>query len=241
VKIRALRVLVGLALAVAGMYVLYERIEAPQTQVLGPTLVHGRGHVVALTFDDGPNPFVTPGVLDTLERERIRATFFVVGRAARAHPALLVRMAADGDEIENHTDDHAHLNALLSQAAIDREIDDAAAAIVAATGKSPRFLRPPFGARDRAAIDAARARGYTVVTWSAMLGDAPSGETDAAATVAGLLPEIHDGAIIVLHDGDQGRDTRGGRTYEAQAAVTLIHALKTRGYRFLTIAELART
>jgi peptidoglycan/xylan/chitin deacetylase (PgdA/CDA1 family) len=238
---RALRVVAALVLAAAGLYVLYERVEAPQTQIFGPTLVSGRGHVVALTFDDGPNPFVTPGVLDALEREHVAATFFVVGRAARAHPALLGRMATDGDEIENHSDDHAHLNVLFTDAAIGREIEGASSAIVAATGKTPRFLRPPFGARSRAAIDAARTRGYTIVMWSAMLGDEPSTQTSAATTVAQLLPDIHDGAIIVLHDGDQGRDTHAGRTYEAQATSALIHALKARGYRFLTVAELART
>jgi peptidoglycan/xylan/chitin deacetylase (PgdA/CDA1 family) len=238
---RALRVVIALVFAAAGLFALYEIVEQPWAQAVGPTLARGHGHAVALTFDDGPNPFVTPGVLDTLERAHVHATFFVVGRAARAHPELLKRMVADGDEIENHTDGHAHLNALFSRAAIDREINGASAAIVAATGKQPQFLRPPFGARNRAAIDAANAGGYTVVTWTAMLGDEPSNDTAPDVIVKKLLPDIGDGAIIVLHDGDQGRDTHAGRTYEAQATALLVRTLKAQGYRFLTVAEMAQT
>jgi peptidoglycan/xylan/chitin deacetylase (PgdA/CDA1 family) len=238
---RALRVVAAFVFAAAGLFALYEVVEQPGAQAVGPTFARGHGHVVALTFDDGPNPFVTPGVLDTLERAHVHATFFVVGRAARAHPELLKRMVADGDEIENHTDDHAHLNAFFSRAAIDREIDGASTAIVAATGTQPRFLRPPFGARNRAAIDAANARGYTVVTWTAMLGDEPSNDIAPEVIVKKLWPAIGDGAIIVLHDGDQGRDTHGGRTYEAQATAQLIALLQAQGYRFLTVAEIAQT
>ncbi|MFN2460739.1 MAG: polysaccharide deacetylase family protein [Candidatus Velthaea sp.] len=238
--VRAARTAIALAVCAGGLFGLYEVVERPQSQALGPTLVRGHAHVVALTFDDGPNPYVTPGVLDLLERQRVRGTFFVVGRAARAHPDLLRRMAADGDEIGNHTDTHAHLNALLTRRAIDAELDGARAAIVSATGREPRYLRPPFGARNGPAIAEARRRGYTVVMWTAMLEDEPS-SLPPPALAQRLLAKVRDGAIIVLHDGDRGRDTRGGRTYEARALAPVIAALKARGYRFVTISELARS
>lgn len=215
-----------------GLFGLYELVERPQTQVFGPTLTHGRGHVVALTFDDGPDPAVTPQLLDLLERERVRATFFVVGRAVRAHPELVRRMLAGGNEVGNHTDTHAHLNALFTRGRIDREIDDAEAAIVNAGGVRPRYLRPPFGARDFSAVDVARKRGYTVVMWSDML------DTRSADGAQRLLARIRDGDIVVLHDGDQGRDGSGGRTYEAGYARLLIGSLRARGYRFVTISQL---
>ncbi|GAC1402404.1 MAG: hypothetical protein NVSMB64_02190 [Candidatus Velthaea sp.] len=226
------RSLLAALLLTVGLFNLYELIERPQTQVFGPTLTHGRGHVVALTFDDGPDPAVTPRLLDLLEREGVHATFFVVGRAVRAHPDLVRRMLADGNEIGNHTETHAHLNALFAQAGLDREIGQAEAAIVEATGMHPHYLRPPFGARNFSAIDAARKRGYTVVMWSDMLDDRTS---DGAQR---LLARIHDGDIVVLHDGDQGRDGTGGRTYEAGYTGELIAALRARGYRFVTISEL---
>ena len=170
---RALRLMAALLVVSAGLFALYEAIEAPSSQLFGHTLVHGSGHIVALTFDDGPNAGTTPELLDVLERDHVRATFFVVGRAVPHHPELLRRMLRDGDEIGNHTQTHAHLNFLMTQAAIGREIDAAQAAIAAATGRPARYLRPPFGARDFAAIDAARRRGLQVVMWTAMLGDEP--------------------------------------------------------------------
>jgi peptidoglycan/xylan/chitin deacetylase (PgdA/CDA1 family) len=236
---RALRVIAALLVAGAGFFALYEAIEAPATQVFGRTIVGGSGHVVALTFDDGPNGRSTPELLDVLERAHVRATFFVVGRAVLRHREIVRRMLRDGDEIGNHTQTHAHLNFLLTQKAIGREIDLAQAAIAGVTGRPPRYLRPPFGARDYAAVDAARRRGLQVVMWSAMLGDnAPTAGADQLARL--LMRQVRDGAIIVLHDGDQGRAGSGGRSYEWAAARPLIVQLKAAGYRFVTISQLAR-
>lgn len=235
----ALRAAFASVLLATGLFALYETIERPQTQVFGPTLVHGRGHVVALTFDDGPNPYVTPELLDVLRRERVHATFFVVGRAARAHPELVRRIADDGHELGNHTDSHAHLNALPTRDAIAHEIDAAEDAIAAASGRRTPYLRPPFGARNRAALDVAERKGYTVVMWSAMLGERHGPESDTALARR-LVAQVQDGAIVVLHDGDRGRDDRGGRTGEAALAPLVIDALKARGYRFVTISELVR-
>jgi peptidoglycan/xylan/chitin deacetylase (PgdA/CDA1 family) len=238
--IRALRFAAAIALAGTGFFVLYEAVEAPASQVFGRTLVHGSGHIVALTFDDGPNARTTPALLDVLERDHVRATFFVVGRAVVRNPKLVRRMFRDGDEVGNHTQTHAHLNFLFTQQSIGREIDSAQAAIVAAAGRPARYLRPPFGARDYAALDAARRRGLRVVMWSAMLGDEPA-TADRAVLARQLLAQVHDGAIIVLHDGDQGRAGTGGRTYECAAAQLVIARLKAEGYRFVTISQLDRT
>jgi peptidoglycan/xylan/chitin deacetylase (PgdA/CDA1 family) len=128
---------------------------------------------------------------------------------------------------------------LLTGQAIGGEIDAAQAAITAATGHPPRYLRPPFGARDYAAIDAAHRRGLRVVMWTAMLGDEPPA-ADSAELARQLLNQVHDGAIIVMHDGDQGRTGNGGRTYEWAAARLVIARLKAQGYRFVTISELER-
>ena len=234
----ALRVAAALALLVAGFFGLYELIESPRSGAFRPVLVHGAGHVVALTFDDGPTRGVTDRVLTVLERERVPATFFVVGRAARREPALLRRMVADGDEIENHSDTHAHLNALFTQASLDAEIANANDAIATASGLHAHFLRPPFGARDAAVLDAARRHGMRVVLWSAMLDEA---SPNAAAEVLAdrLLRQIDDGAIVVLHDGDRGSGDDGGRAYEAELVPRVIEALRARGYHFVRLDQLA--
>jgi peptidoglycan-N-acetylglucosamine deacetylase len=237
--VSALRVLAALVLLVAGFFGLYELVESPASGAFQPVLTHGAGRIVALTFDDGPTRGVTDRVLDVLEREHVPATFFVVGRAARREPALLRRMAADGDEIENHSDTHPHLNALISPAALDAEIANADEAVAAATGRRPRWLRPPFGARNASVLEAARRHGKRVVLWSAML-DQTAPRAPADALVARLVRQAGDGAIVVLHDGDRGRGDTAERAYEAALTPRLIAALRSAGYRFVTVDELAR-
>ena len=233
-----LRVAASIALLGAGFFGLYELVESPRSDAFAPVLRHGTGRVVALTFDDGPTRGVTDRVLDVLEREHVRATFFVVGRAVRRQPALLRRMAADGDEIENHSDTHPHLNALLAPGAIDAEIANADNAIEAATGLHTSWLRPPFGARNAAVLDAARRHGKRIALWTAML-DETSPNAPPSVLAERLLRQVTDGAIIVLHDGDQGRaDAAGGRAYEAELTPLIITALRARGYRFVSVTEL---
>ena len=231
-----LRIVAAAGLLCGGFFALYEAIESPRSAAFEPVITHGAGHVVALTFDDGPTRGVTDRVLDELERAHIPATFFVVGRAARREPALLRRMVADGDEVENHSETHAHLNALLP-GALDRELDATDAAVRAATGRGTRYLRPPFGARDAAVIEAAGVRGMRVVLWTAML-DETSPHASADVLVGRLLEHVRDGGIVVLHDGDQGRDDGGERAYEAALAPRVIAALRGRGYGFVTLDRL---
>lgn len=235
---RVLRLFAAVGLLCAGFFALYETIESPRSDAFEPVVTHGGGHVVALTFDDGPTRGVTDRVLDELERARVPATFFVVGRAVRREPVLLRRMAADGDEVENHSDTHAHLDALLPPA-LDREIARTDDAVWAATGRHTAYLRPPFGARDAAVIEAARAHGMRIVLWTAML-DETSPRVPPDMLVQRLLRRVRDGAIVVLHDGDQGRDDRGERTYEARLTPRVIAALRDRGYGFVTIDRLIR-
>lgn len=232
-----LRVLVALALLAAGSFGLYELVESPRSGAFAPVVTHGAGHVVALTYDDGPTRGVTDRVLDVLERERVPATFFVVGRAARREPALLRRMRADGDEIENHSDTHRHLNTIVSANALDAELANAGDAIAAAAGAHAHWLRPPFGARNAAVLDAARRHGLRVALWSAMLDEtSPAASSDMLAEK--LLRQVGDGAIVVLHDGDQGRGGVGARAYEAALTPRVIAALRARGYRFVTLDQL---
>jgi chitooligosaccharide deacetylase len=234
--VTALRALAALVLLALGGFGWYELIESPRSGAFQPVVTQGRGHLVALTFDDGPTRGITDRLLDVLERERVPATFFVVGAAARREPALLRRMISDGDEIEDHSQTHAHLNTLLPRT-IDAEIGDTDEAIAAATGRHAHWLRPPFGARNAAVLECAARRGMRVVLWSAML-DETSPHADRAALARRLLAQVGDGAIVVLHDGDRGRDDAGERAYEASLAPLVIAALRAKGYRFVTLDQL---
>src|SRR5271156_3025952 len=136
---------VGGVCAAAGLYAW--GAVAPEAQIFGPTLRRlDDGSRMAITFDDGPNPAVTPGVLELLERNRATATFFLIGQRVRAFPALAREIVERGHAVGNHTETQpslTFLSAVLTRAGLERWDD----AIAAVTGKSPRGKRLPFGYR----------------------------------------------------------------------------------------------
>lgn len=239
--------LAAVALAVVAVLVFYayEWAESPASQLFGPTIVSGpaNAHVVALTFDDGPNPPYTDEILNLLERENVRATFFVVGRAVQAYPQTVRREVRDGDAIGNHTWDHAHL-IVLNAAQIDRSLRRTDAAIEAAASVRPAIMRPPFGARDWLVLDEARKLGYVPVMWSVPLAQDWSGP--APQTIAHrILQYARDGSIIVLHDGNRGMlcarhqsSSPCNRNNTVAATRLIVESLKRDGYRFVTIPQL---
>jgi peptidoglycan/xylan/chitin deacetylase (PgdA/CDA1 family) len=117
----------------------------PRSRLLGPnwTRLPAGQASVALTIDDGPDPEVTPAVLDLLSRNRVRATFFCIGERVARHPELARRIAREGHEIGNHTEHHRYVFSLFGPAAIRREITQAQASIQAICQVVPRFFRAP--------------------------------------------------------------------------------------------------
>jgi peptidoglycan/xylan/chitin deacetylase (PgdA/CDA1 family) len=242
----ALRIAVVAAVLAAVAFLAYEHFEQPANQLFGRTLTRGPSNerVIALTYDDGPNPPYTGRILDVLERERVHATFFLVGRAVQAYPEVVRREVRDGDAIGNHSWDHSHLIVYLPSA-VARSIQRTDAAIQAAAGIHTRLFRPPFGARDWIVMRAAQLLGYTVVMWS---GPLPRDwEYPSPAQIAQrVLRVAGDGSIIVLHDGNRGELCAQrhlnphvcDRSADIAATRIVIEELKKRGYRFVTIPEL---
>jgi len=227
-------------------YLGYTIVEEPGSQLFGKTVTSGPSDAreIALTFDDGPNPPYTDRILDVLRDEHVQATFFVVGRAAEAYPATLRRIASEGHSIGNHTWDHPHL-LVQSREAVDAELRRTDDTIFRITGMRTWLMRPPFGARDFAVLDEAKALGYTAVMWSVPLPN--DWEQPGDATIARrVIDNVHDGAIIVLHDGNRGIvcDARRGtarqcdRAQDVAATREIIDRLKAEGYRFVTIPQL---
>lgn len=226
-------------------YAAYETVEQPSSQIFGSTLTHGprNERVVALTYDDGPNPPYTGKILDVLEREHVRATFFLVGRAVQAYPQIVRREVRDGDAVGNHTWDHAHL-ILMTPTSVRRSLSRTQRAIEAAAGVRTQLMRPPFGARDWTVMQVARSMGYTVVMWSVPLARDWEYPTPAQIT-ARILPQVHDGSIIVLHDGNRGQlcgprlaPRICDRTSDIAATRLIVEGLKRQGYTFVTIPRL---
>jgi peptidoglycan-N-acetylglucosamine deacetylase len=213
-------------------------LEAPLNQMFGSTVtqVPVTQKVVALTYDDGPNPPFTDQIVEYLRGAHVHATFFVVGKAVQAYPDIVRTEVRNGDAIGNHTWDHAHL-VLLSKKHVEREIDEAEAAIATAAGVHPTIFRPPFGARDFLVLQIAHDRGYKVIMWSVPL---PSDWTNPPPAVIAqrVLKNVKNGSIIVLHDGNKGM--YGNRSSTVAATKLIVTALLNEGYRFVTVPELIR-
>lgn len=227
-------------------FVAYELFEQPTNQIFGRTLTNGptNERVVALTYDDGPNPPYTGRILDVLEQEHVHATFFLVGRAVRAYPSVAEREARDGDAIGNHTWDHRHL-IVMPRSQVRSSLKRTDAAIYAATGRHTNLMRPPFGARDWIVMHVAQKMGYTVVMWSVPL--ARDWEYPPARVIAQrILSNVSDGSIVVLHDGNRGQLCGPNRlaphicdrSGDIEATRLIVDNLKAQGYRFVTIPEL---
>jgi peptidoglycan/xylan/chitin deacetylase (PgdA/CDA1 family) len=169
-------------------------------QLFGPTIRRtGDASTMALTFDDGPNPKITPQLLDLLDRHKVHATFFLIGKHVRAFPAIAKEIAERGHTVGNHTETHPKLT-FLSSPRIDQELDRCDAAIAEATGNVPRWMRPPFGFRGPQ-LDAVVRRhgGAGVVMWSAFAWD---WKPQPAERVIERLRGARGSDIVLLHDGD---------------------------------------
>ena len=187
----------------------------PRSQLFGSTICNtDSARKLAITFDDGPNPRITPKLLDLLDRHKARATFFVIGKHARDCPDLLKETAARGHVIGNHSDAHPNLF-WLKPDKIAIELRCCNYSIAAATGAPPRWFRPPFGVRNPWVIPVARELSQRVVMWTFLPNDwkATSSEwliprlASIAERAKRNLPSASaassptTGDIVCLHDG----------------------------------------
>lgn len=197
--------LLGAAL-VAHVSLVGVAVACPGLEAFGPAVTRApRG--VALTFDDGPDPVHTPRVLDALAARGAKATFFVVGERLAAHPALARRMAAEGHTIGAHGWTHDPLYALRSRAHLARDMAREDAAHVEVVGRAPTLFRPPVGVASPPVVDAARARGRSIVAWTTRPRD---GRARAAvdAVTRRAARGLTEGAIVLLHDAAMGARAR---------------------------------
>lgn len=188
---------------------------------------------LALTFDDGPHPIFTPRVLEILNRKSIPATFFVVGKRVVRFPGLVAEASRRGHEIGNHTYHHLPLPFLPTKL-VRREIHETEALITQATGRPPRFMRPPRGLFDKRVLRIAHEMGYRPVIGSVHPQD--SRQPDVQVIVDTVRARIAPGGIIILHDG--GWRLGVDRSQTVAAADQLTDELLESGYRFETLSNL---
>lgn len=156
--------------------------------------------LVALTFDDGPDPRFTPTVLDLLDRSGLQATFFLVGVNATVHRDLVAGHRAGGHGIGNHTSTHPELD-VLDPEAIDAEISRGEQQIVDVGFDRPTLFRPPKGYTDQAVGVLARADRYRTVFWTDCVEDHLMKTSSVPEGVDSLLANVGPGSIILAHDG----------------------------------------
>jgi peptidoglycan/xylan/chitin deacetylase (PgdA/CDA1 family) len=194
--------------------------------------------LVALTYDDGPSPEHTPGVLDELARRGVRATFFVLTDCAQAHPELVRRMLAEGHEVGLHGIDHTRLTTLPGREAA-RRIRDGRRRLEQVTGRPVTLYRPTYGAQRMVQFAAARMLGLDVVIWTVWAVDWEDAPAQAVADRA--VGALHPGAIVLLHDTtDDTREEDTPRPTFSRAEVTrrILDGMVERGYHGIPAGEL---
>lgn len=190
--------------------------------------------LVALSFDDGPHPELTPAVLDALGAAGAHGTFFMVGRNASRHPEIVHRVLAEGHAIGVHTQTHRHAW-LCAPARLRAEMESGRRALVEASGGArPLWFRPPWGAFNAATPLVARRLGLRIALWSCDGGDWWPG-ANPAAILGRVTRGLRSGAIIDLHDGGQ---TPAGCRAMADALPAVLTAIRQAGLRAAHIGEL---
>jgi peptidoglycan-N-acetylglucosamine deacetylase len=209
----------------------------PSTALYRVTGCRGRGTLaythgparreVAIGFDDGPAPD-TGAFVTMLERNRARATFFMIGeQVSPAYRPTLLRELRDGDVLGDHTFTHPDL---VTAGGVREQLQKTIAAIRSLTGYTPCVFRPPYGDYDESVIQTARSLGLATVLWNVDPSDYTLPGT--SVIVQRVLEQVQRGSIVISHDGG------GPRGQTLAAYPTIIARLRARGYRIVTIPQL---
>ncbi|WP_018153044.1 polysaccharide deacetylase family protein [Leeia oryzae] len=184
----------------------------PRSRLLGQNLIclppaATAAGEVALTFDDGPDPEVTPRILAILARYEVKATFFCIGERALQYPELCRQILAAGHEIENHGQRHRVPTAFSGPRGWRREVMDGVATLTRLTGQRPRFYRPIAGLRNPFLAPLLAREGLLLACWTRRGYD--TREKNADRMLARLTRRLAAGDILLMHDGHAARDASG--------------------------------
>ncbi len=189
---------------------------------------------IALTIDDGPDPAVTPQVLDILDRYSAQATFFCSGAQAARHPDLCREIVRRGHAVENHSQQHRHYFSLLGYSGFMRELQTAQDTITKITGQRPLFFRAPAGLRNPFLGPVLSRLGLQLASWSTRAFDTRIGDVERVKST--LLRGLQAGAILLLHDGNAAR-TPGGIPVILEVLPTVLASATAAHLRFVTLRQ----
>jgi peptidoglycan/xylan/chitin deacetylase (PgdA/CDA1 family) len=220
-----------LVVVVGAAYALLQVADSRTFQFFGTLVnrVDTAERVVALTFDDGPDPAGTRPILDTLKSRQVPATFFLIGREIAAHPDLAHDIAAAGHELGNHSFSHERMIG-VTPAWVADEVE-ATDALIRTTGyRGDILFRPPNGKKLFALPHYLASHDRVTITWD--VEPDSEGTPDAATVERTTLDQVRPGSIVLLHA------MYGSRAQTRQAIGPVVDQLKQRGYRFVTVSQL---
>ena len=193
-----------------------------------PALIRGTGgsRCLSLTFDDGPEPILTPRLLSILRALNVKATFFVIGEKVDKHPDIVRQMVDEGHEVENHSYYHLRM-ARIPNDMVSWEIQQGALAIERVTGRRPQFLRPPGGEYSSSVAKACSQNKSILALWSQDPADYEAPSPDVITNR--LLHTTRSGGVILLHE--KVRPTM-------QSVPEFVAAARARGYHFIKLSEM---
>ena len=188
---------------------------------------------IALTFDDGPHPVYTPQILEVLQRFKVPATFFLIGKHLQNNLNLAKETVRAGHEVGNHTFSHQRMWRLTDPKMNDeiKRTDDLLRNL---NGAAPRFFRPPMGLFSKRVIDNIERAGYKTVVGNVYPRDPHL--PGRQKILNRVLSRVINGAIIILHDG--GNTNHVDRSQTIWAVERFIPELQERGFEFVTLSEL---
>ncbi len=186
---------------------------------------------VALTFDDGPHPKYTPQILEILDKYNAKATFFLIGKNAKAYPDIVIEEYTRGHEIGNHTYSHPDLKKISATEFLE-EIQKASDVIFEITGTSPILFRPPGGYLNNDIVKEVLACDSKAVLWSWRQDTRDWACPSADCIFSNVIENLRDGDIILFHDYNSGKSPTPA------ALEKILSELSEAGYRFVTVSEL---
>ncbi|ACC73815.1 polysaccharide deacetylase family protein [Paraburkholderia phymatum] len=213
----------------------------PRSSLLGPNWTRlpdtpRNADAVALTIDDGPDPVVTPQVLDLLDAHGVRATFFCIGARAQRHPALMREIVARGHDVENHSQAHVHTFSVTLPGGLTREIDAAQRTLETLTGERPMFFRAPAGLRNLFLEPVLQKLDLRLAAWTRRGFD--TRERNPERVLARLVDGLAARDILLLHDASAATGA-SGKPVVLDVLPRLIDTVHARGLRFVTLRDAA--
>ncbi|WP_442598901.1 polysaccharide deacetylase family protein [Neobacillus sp. D3-1R] len=187
--------------------------------------------LVALTFDDGPDPIYTPQILDALEKYDAKATFFVIGQEAERYPEIIKRQAKEGHELANHTYRH-YFKDNFNKNKLKSELTTAGEVIEKLTGNPPALFRPIAGYYDEQIIDTAIESGYEVILWSWHQDTKDWSKPGVGKITNNVISDTKPGDIVIFHDAG------GDRSQTVKAIENILEVLYEEGFKCVTVSEM---